>query len=182
MAKGGKAAGALKRSPTHLLHRALQLALDIYGQELGQGAVTQRQFAVLHAVASEDGLSQTGLVRATGIDRSTVAELVARMTRLGLLERSRSTEDARTNAVRLTERGREMLDGAQPRVSAADKRLLKRLPAKKRDSFIRLLQDLTQEPLTDPASPADAAEGKGAKSKPAMPTRDRKLQSEPTAE
>ena len=43
--KSGKKAGgglALQRSPSHLLHRALQLALDIYTEETGPDAVTQR--------------------------------------------------------------------------------------------------------------------------------------------
>ena len=167
MAKGGKTSGGLKRSPIHLLHRALQLGLDIYAQEMGRGAITQRQYAVLQAVASEDGLSQTGLVRQTGIDRSTVAELVARMTRSGLLVRSRSADDARTNAVRLTDRGREVLAEAQPRMAAADKRLLKRLPAKKRDGLLKLLQELAKEPLeereeAEPAPKEKPAGGKGA--------------------
>ena len=43
---------ALDRSPSHLLHRALQLALDIYAEETGPDAVTQRQYAVLGAVAA----------------------------------------------------------------------------------------------------------------------------------
>ncbi len=89
---GKKSAGgsALDRSPSHLLHRALQLALDIYAEETGPEAVTQRQYAVLSAVAAQEGLTQTDLVRATGIDRSTLADLVARMIGKGLLARQRS--------------------------------------------------------------------------------------------
>ena len=71
--KGAEHGGALARSPSHLLHRVLQLALDIYAEESGSGGITQRQFAVLAAVAENQGVTQTGLVRATGIDRSTLA-------------------------------------------------------------------------------------------------------------
>ena len=41
---GAKGAGlpALDKSPSHLLHRALQLALDIYADEFGSGGLTQR--------------------------------------------------------------------------------------------------------------------------------------------
>ena len=80
MAKATHSASpALERSPSHLLHRALQLALDIYAEETGADAVTQRQFAVLTAVMSHEGCTQSDLVKATGIDRSTLAELVARL-------------------------------------------------------------------------------------------------------
>ena len=35
--KSRKGLPALDKSPSHLLHRALQLALDIYAEELGAG-------------------------------------------------------------------------------------------------------------------------------------------------
>ncbi len=143
--KAGKkidAGRALERSPSHLLHRALQLALDIYAEETGPDAVTQRQYAVLSAVAAHEGLTQTDLVRSTGIDRSTLADLVARMIGKGLLARQRSTADARANTVSLTQPGRAALDAAKPRVAAADARILKLLPTRKRDAFLSVLRDI----------------------------------------
>ena len=133
---------ALERSPSHLLHRALQLALDIYAEETGPDAVTQRQYAVLAAVAAHEGLTQTDLVRSTGIDRSTLADLVARMIGKGLLARQRSTADARANTVSLTVAGRGALEAAQPKVAAADARILKLLPTRKRDAFLSVLRDM----------------------------------------
>jgi DNA-binding MarR family transcriptional regulator len=133
---------ALERSPSHLLHRALQLALDIYAEETGPDAVTQRQYAVLSAVAAHEGLTQTDLVRATGIDRSTLADLVARMIGKSLLARQRSIADARANTVRLTDEGRGALDAVKPRVAAADARILKLLPTRKRDAFLGVLRDM----------------------------------------
>ena len=47
MVKSGKQAkikGGLAESPSHLMHRALQLALDIYAEEAGPDGLTQRQF------------------------------------------------------------------------------------------------------------------------------------------
>jgi DNA-binding MarR family transcriptional regulator len=151
-------AKALERSPSHLLHRALQLALDIYTEETGPDAVTQRQYAVLSAVAAHEGLTQTDLVRATGIDRSTLADLVARMIGKKLLGRERSATDARANTVRLTEEGRSALETAAPRVAAADARILKLLPVRKRDAFLGVLAELSAaaETLVD-AEEADAA-------------------------
>jgi DNA-binding MarR family transcriptional regulator len=134
----------LDRSPSHLLHRALQVALDIYAEEIGPDAVTQRQYAVLSAVAAHEGLTQTDLVRTTGIDRSTLADLVARMIAKSLLARQRSAADARANTVRLTDQGREALNLAGPRVAAADERIMKLLPARKRDAFLDVLKEMSQ--------------------------------------
>ncbi len=152
MVKSGKQArrsGTLAESPSHLMHRALQLALDIYSEELGSDGPTQRQFAVMEAVSVKEGLTQTDLVKATGIDRSTLADLVARMTTKGLLTRERSTLDARAKAVRLSAEGQALLDAARPRVEAADRRIMALLPKGKRDGFLDLLSEL--------ASAADAA-------------------------
>jgi DNA-binding MarR family transcriptional regulator len=137
--------GGLANSPSHLMHRALQLALDIYTDEAGADGPTQRQFAVLDAVNRQSGLTQTDLVRATGIDRSTLADLVARMTTKGLLERERSAVDARAKAVRLSEAGAAALEAARPRVEAADKRTMSLLPKSKRDAFLDMLAELAVE-------------------------------------
>ena len=144
MVKDGKKvrSGPLDASPSHLMHRALQLALDIYAEEVGADGPTQRQFAVLEIASRNEGLTQTDLVRATGIDRSTLADLVARMTARGLLNRERSVLDGRAKAVSLSEEGRALLDSARARVEAADRRILALLPKARRDNFMKLLADL----------------------------------------
>jgi len=163
MVKSGKAkkTGPLAQSPSHLMHRALQLALDIYAEEAGSDGPTQRQFAVMEAVAAKEGLTQTDLVRATGIDRSTLADLVSRMTAKGLLARERSTIDARAKAVRLSPEGLALLASARPRVIAADKRIMALLPKGKRDGFLELLADLAN--AADEAPDLAKAEVKAAK-------------------
>ena len=164
MVKSGKQAkikGGLAESPSHLMHRVLQLALDIYAEEAGPDGLTQRQFAVLEAVSARSGLTQTDLVKATGIDRSTLADLVARMTSKGLLERERSALDARAKAVRLSPEGEAALIAARPRVEAADKRILALLPKARREGFLDLLTSLTE--AADAAPEQARAEAKAAK-------------------
>jgi MarR family transcriptional regulator, temperature-dependent positive regulator of motility len=170
MAKGksGSKGGlnALDRSPSHLLHRALQLALDIYADEFGPGGVTQRQYAVLAAVESREGQTQTDLVRITGIDRSTLADMVARMIVKGLLERRRSDADARANSISLTAEGRVALEEARPKMAAADTRLLKLISGGKRETLTGLLRDLVKagDEASDPAAEKPAKKAKSARS------------------
>ena len=164
MVKSGnksKRGGGLAASPSHLMHRVLQLALDIYAEETGPDGLTQRQFAVLEAVSQKSGLTQTDLVRATGIDRSTLADLVSRMTTKGLLDREKSAIDARAKAVSLSAAGQTALDAARPKVEAADKRILALLPKAKRDGFLGLLAELAGE--ADAAPDKAKAEAKAAK-------------------
>lgn len=164
MVKSGnksKRSGGLGGSPSHLMHRVLQLALDIYSEETGPDGLTQRQFAVLEAVSHKSGLTQTDLVRATGIDRSTLADLVSRMTAKGLLAREKSAIDARAKAVSLSGPGQAALDAARPKVEAADKRILALLPKAKRDGFLGLLAELAGE--ADAAPDKARAEARAAK-------------------
>jgi len=130
----------LNRSPIHLLHRAGQCAGDIFQSEMKDGDLTPRQLAVLVTVAHNEGLSQTGLVERTGIDRSTLADIVRRLQKKGLLQRRRTKEDARAYAVRLTDEGRRVLRTAEPLARRVDERVLDVLPGKQREQFIDELQ------------------------------------------
>jgi DNA-binding MarR family transcriptional regulator len=133
----------LKKSPGHLLHRAQQFASERFSKARGGGKLTQRQFAVLHATGRDEGLTQTELVKRTGIDRSTLAELVARMVKNGLLDRRKLPDDARANAVHLTDSGRDLLDAATLGAMEADKAILSALPKNKRANFLQTLRRIT---------------------------------------
>lgn len=147
MAKAGKATERARKgldaSPVHLMYRALQLAQDIYARDVGKDGLTQRQYALLAAVEAGAGRAQAELVRATGIDRSTLADLAARMQTRGLVLREKSPEDGRVLIVTLTEEGQARLDETRPRVAAADRRILAMLPKRRRDGFLKTLAELS---------------------------------------
>lgn len=134
-----KSAKELDRSVTHLLHRAGQCAAEIFASEARTRGLTPRQLAVLMVVAAEEGLNQTDLVERTGIDRSTLADLVARLMRRGLIQRRRTKEDARAYAVKLSPQGARVLREAHPGAMAADQRVLACLPPGKRQEFLDAL-------------------------------------------
>ncbi len=114
----------LSTSITHLLHRACQVADGIFHEEAGDTGLTTRQFAVLIAVSNNRDVSQTGLVQVTGIDRSTVAEIVKRLLKRNLIKRRRTRLDARAYAVRLTDEGEALLKSAEPAAHRAESRLV----------------------------------------------------------
>lgn len=133
----------LAHSPSHLLHRAEQLASDRFTQLVGDG-VTLRQFAVLAAIAENPGLSQSDLVRATGIDRSTLADMMNRMQKRGWVLRTASVSDARAHSVRLAAAGSMILAAATQYARAADAAILDPLPRTKRRSFLNTLTKLAE--------------------------------------
>ena len=132
----------LVRSPYHLLKRAAQYAADIYMGEVGSSGLTQRQFTVLVAVDQNDGVSQTSLVKLTGIDRSTLADLVARLAAQGYVQRRRDRQDGRANTVRITAVGKKALKTAQPGAEEVDKQILAVIAPAHRKSFVEALASL----------------------------------------
>ena len=76
---------------------------------------------------------------ATGIDRSSTAELVRRLVTNGSLQRRRKRRDARIYVVRITAQGRDMLGMGAAATRAAEDALLSSVPAKQRQAFLAVL-------------------------------------------
>jgi DNA-binding MarR family transcriptional regulator len=156
-------------SALHLLHRAGQCADELFAANV-ETDLTPRQYAVLKAVAKSADLSQTALVDETGIDRSTLADIVRRLIRKGFLQRRRTAHDARMYAVRLTAAGADLLKSAEPAAKSTEERLLSALPSSQRSAMIEALRRIvaTLEP--------DAVEASKAKpvSKKARPSNGRR--------
>jgi DNA-binding MarR family transcriptional regulator len=126
-------------APSHLLRRCYQYHGDLFQRETGARDLTKQQFALLSALEHNDGASQTELVDITGIDRSTLAEMVKRMRDRGLLMRERTEDDQRANSVAITFAGRKAVKAARAAAERADRGLLDPLPAAERGRFLRLL-------------------------------------------
>jgi MarR family transcriptional regulator, temperature-dependent positive regulator of motility len=133
----------LGRSAVHLLHRAGQCAKELFQTEIGDVDLTPRQLAVLNTVAENEGLSQTGIVERTGIDRSTLADIVRRLSKKGLLQRRRTKEDARAYAVKLTGDGEKLLRRVGPMAKKVDQRILQALGGK--DDILDRLQGMIRK-------------------------------------
>lgn len=111
-------------SPLDLLYRVCLKADSLFARHIGEIRLTPRQYSVLRAVAEADGLNQMAIMAATGIDRSTTAEVVRRLVSNGAVQRRRKKRDARQYAVRLTATGREVLAKGEFAARAADEALL----------------------------------------------------------
>ena len=131
---------AAKTGLLALLHRANQTGTEFFSAELGEGDLTARQVIVLDAVESNEGASQTRICEVTGVDRSTLADMIRRLQRQGLIERRRSRADARAYVLKLTEAGRVALSAGKPALVRVEKRMLAALPAKVRVDLLAALE------------------------------------------
>lgn len=100
-----------------LLHRAAQIADEAISKAIAEHdtmerthRVTPRQAVVLWVVSQSNNPSQNHLVERTGIDRSTVADMVRRLVERKMIARSRCKTDARRYELRPTTFGQDALD------------------------------------------------------------------------
>jgi DNA-binding MarR family transcriptional regulator len=156
----------LSEAPSHLIRRCQQFYGDLYAREAGGKELTKQQFTLLCALEQNDGASQTALVEITGIDRSTLAEMVRRMLEKGLLSRERTEEDQRANAVAISPSGRKALRGARNAADRAERAFLEALPAPDRQKFVKALSQIAQ---------AAEQQGGNGEAKPRRNLRRRKL-------
>jgi MarR family transcriptional regulator, temperature-dependent positive regulator of motility len=132
----------LDRSPLHLLHRVHQRATELFQEKMAGINLTARQYVVLVTAAQHDGASQQDIIDATGIDRSTVSQIMQTMLRKGLLKRKRTREDARAYAITVTEHGRDVLKASETIVTGVDEALIGALPATRAKTFIENLRSI----------------------------------------
>ena len=137
-------------SVMHLLHRGSQHAEEMFNLSIGNSDITPRQYEVLSAVAAKDSVSQADIVSATGIDRSTTADLVGRLVKKGWLQRRRAKDDARAYAVRLTAAGKKAMKIGEGACLEADEKVLAGLSSAQRTKLIKALGAIVQE-LGSPA-------------------------------
>lgn len=133
----------LAASPSHLLHRAEQLAAERFTQLVGD-TIKLREFIILAAISEQPGLSQSDLGRIVGVDRSTFADTMAKMETRGWIVRTPSTSDGRAYSVLLGQAGGTMLSATAQHARAADAAILDLLPRTKARTLVGTLIKLTK--------------------------------------
>ena len=132
-------------SPTsllHLAHRLTQIGAERFTAQVGN-EMTPRQVVVMTAISANPDMSQTALVGETGIDRSTMASIVKRLVKRGLVKRRRDRSDARAYVVTITPAGEAALATAAPVMAGIEAQILNAFPAKDRERFMEMLVKLT---------------------------------------
>jgi DNA-binding MarR family transcriptional regulator len=124
--------------PGHLLRRALQAMNLLWDHEVSH-VITSPQFAALNALYGEPALDQRTLGERISLDRSTTAEVVARLSARGLIKTARDSKDGRRKTIRLTPKGVATLQHLIPRTHVMTHRLVGALDAKDQAELLRML-------------------------------------------
>ena len=99
------------------------------------------ELSLIHISEPTRLLSISSLAEAMGLDRSTLGRNLRVLEGEGLVTLVEG-EDMRNRIVLLTETGRERLAAALPAWEAAQQRLIDRLGAEKRETLLKLLDEL----------------------------------------
>jgi len=100
-----------------------------------------------------------------GFDRSTTALVVKLLQRRGLIAQSVDKADRRRYVLRLTKRGRELKEGAEPLVDEVRTRLESPFTADEAKTFLRLLEKFTRALDETARAPLDTRTPSTKKSK-----------------
>jgi DNA-binding MarR family transcriptional regulator len=138
---------------SHLMRRVHFMAEELFAQEFAGESLTPRQKAALVIVYQQPGLNQNALADRLFMDRNTVAEMVKRLARTGLLKRVSAKDDQRAYELFLAPAGAQLLNRVMPRDIQVERRVLERLPEEYRPLFVKCLHML----VAPPARESDAA-------------------------
>ncbi|HYL09043.1 MAG TPA: MarR family transcriptional regulator [Candidatus Udaeobacter sp.] len=128
----------LMNHPGHLLRRAVQVMNLLWGEEVSH-TITSPQFAALNALYAEPNLDQRTLGQRISLDRSTMAEVVSRLSSRGLIRSERDMRDGRRKTITLTPKGLHAVQHLIPRTHAMTRRLVGPLDQRQRDELLGLL-------------------------------------------
>jgi DNA-binding MarR family transcriptional regulator len=130
--------------PGYLLRRLHQIHYALFFEECAAFDITPVQYGLLTTLSLNPDLDQNSIGRELGIDRTNVADVLARLARRGLLERHRSKQDKRMVLARLTPAGQRVTDEMYGAMLKAQNRLLAPLVADERKALIETLLRLVE--------------------------------------
>lgn len=104
------------------LRRTQIKIFQAFARTVGRHDVTPGQFGVLEIINANPGLNQSELGLAMGVDRSTVVAVIDRLEKRDIVVRDPSPKDRRSYALRLSQKGEDLLKTLVPLVQEHDRR------------------------------------------------------------
>jgi MarR family transcriptional regulator, lower aerobic nicotinate degradation pathway regulator len=128
-----------QRAVGYLIRVSQQVHTRLWNEHVG-AELTAPQYAVLDVLDQEPGIDQRTVGERACLDKATMAEMVSRLVRRGLLLRRRDPADGRRNLLALSRAGRTALHRAAPGVAEVQRLLLEPLAEADRDRALDLLR------------------------------------------
>jgi DNA-binding MarR family transcriptional regulator len=127
--------------PGYLIRRLHQIHSALFAEECAAFGITPVQYGLMTALLHYPKSDQVSLAAELGIDRTNVADVLARLAERGLVARERGS-DRRTMLASLTETGVALTRDMHGAMQRAQDRLLMPLPPARRAVFMAMLVKL----------------------------------------
>ena len=124
-----------RRMPV-LLRRAWYGLNQAFRRRIAHLNITPDQFTVMRNLLEHEGISQRQLTGLMSSDPNTVASLLERMEKAGLVQRQTHEKDRRANSLRLQTLGRNKYEAARDEAVRLQVEILSTLPEEVRDKFL----------------------------------------------
>ncbi len=121
------------------LKRAYVIVQADFRQALGEDGFAPRVFSALSLVVQYPNVTQSGLARMLGIERSGLVAIVDELEGRGLLKRTNVPGDRRVQALVPTDKGKSVYGEARAAVRAHEDRLLANLSLDEKATLMALL-------------------------------------------
>src|SRR3954467_6680699 len=125
---------ARRRLPP-LLRQAWYSLNQAFRRRIAHLGITPDQFTVMRTLLENEGATQRELTQLMSSDPNTVASLLERMERSGLLRRDAHEKDRRARRLRLKALGRRRYDKARAVAIAMQEEVMDALPKERRELF-----------------------------------------------
>ncbi|WP_234731144.1 MarR family winged helix-turn-helix transcriptional regulator [Acidocella facilis] len=129
-------------NPGFMIRRLHQIYVALFADETMGLEITPVQLSVLRAISKQAGRDQSAIAEEIGVDRATLASVVARLESGGLIRRAVSRRDQRQKLLHLTAKGKAALTRMQAPMARANERILAPLDEAEQELFLSLLANL----------------------------------------
>lgn len=126
------------------LRRAQISVFQHFSRTVGGVGITPALFGLMMIVSKNEGLSQSRLAHALGIDVSTMVAMIDRIEKKGWMKRQKSNVDRRSHALYLTKAGHKLLDSLSLLVEEHENKFFNDLDLSEKRTLLALLKKITK--------------------------------------
>lgn len=130
--------------PGFLIRRLHQLHGYLFSQQTAEFAITPVQYSVLTSLNEHGAMDQASIAREVGLERTTVAEVIARIESRGLVVRRSCKKDQRVKIVKITVKGKRLVEQMSTFVARAHDLTISPLSQEDQDRLMVMLVRLLE--------------------------------------
>lgn len=127
-----------------ILTNAQNAVHNYFKRQLQDYDITPSQYALLHCLHVQDGLTPSQLAQALRLDTSSITGILGRLEKKGLIDRIYSQEDRRSVSIHLRDEGKALSTQVDRVIEDANTKILDGLDPKLYQQFLSVIYFIEQ--------------------------------------